>query len=272
MHYYQFHIGDYRSATGHLSNDEDLAYRRLLDMYYDSEQPIPLETHWVARRIRMDTDIVEIVLNDMFQRTEDGWRHGRCDAYIAEYHARAERNRANGKNGGRPKTAKKNPVGSQTEPSGKATINQETIEPKNQDKLSNARARLDGFDEFWAAFDKKVERPGAERAWAKINPDGDLIAQIIDAAHRYRQATPDKAYRKHPATWLNNQCWNDEIVLKPQGGRNGYDKRDGFTKALDEQLGFNQPAGSPGRYDDEGADDNRALPAPGSTGMFRTPF
>ncbi|NDH69342.1 MAG: DUF1376 domain-containing protein, partial [Gammaproteobacteria bacterium] len=33
MHYYQFHIGDYKSHTHHLSLLEDLAYRRLLDFY-----------------------------------------------------------------------------------------------------------------------------------------------------------------------------------------------------------------------------------------------
>jgi uncharacterized protein YdaU (DUF1376 family) len=41
MHYYKFNIADYRSATAHLTNEEDLAYRRLLDMYYDTEVPIP---------------------------------------------------------------------------------------------------------------------------------------------------------------------------------------------------------------------------------------
>ena len=29
--------------------------------------------------------------------------------------------------------------------------------------------QLVGFDEFWNAYDKKVERPAAERAWRKIN-------------------------------------------------------------------------------------------------------
>ena len=49
MHYYQFSIGDYKAATGHLSNEEDLAYRRLLDMYYDTESKIPLDTQWVTQ-------------------------------------------------------------------------------------------------------------------------------------------------------------------------------------------------------------------------------
>jgi uncharacterized protein YdaU (DUF1376 family) len=85
MHYYSFHIGDYRSATTHLSNDEDLAYRRLLDMYYDTEKPIPLDTTWVARRIRIDPVVVSGVLQDMFEQREDGFYQPRCEQEINVY-------------------------------------------------------------------------------------------------------------------------------------------------------------------------------------------
>ena len=85
MHYYQFHIGDYRAATAHLSNDEDLAYRRLLDMYYDTEEPIPTDTDWVARRLRLDSHVIVSVLRDMFVLSELGWHHARCDKEISVY-------------------------------------------------------------------------------------------------------------------------------------------------------------------------------------------
>ena len=123
MHYFQFHIGDYRAATAHLSNDEDLAYRRLLDMYYDTENQIPLDTQWVAKRLRMDCDVVKVVLQDMFKLTETGWHHGRCETVIEQYHAMAEKNRVNGRLGGR----KKNPVATDSQPIAKATINNELI-------------------------------------------------------------------------------------------------------------------------------------------------
>jgi len=90
MHYYQHHIGDYRAATAHLTNDEDLAYRRLLDMYYDTEQKIPTDTDWVARRIRMDVTVVESVLVDMFQEDEDGWFHSRCEREIEAFKGKLE--------------------------------------------------------------------------------------------------------------------------------------------------------------------------------------
>jgi uncharacterized protein YdaU (DUF1376 family) len=141
MHYYQFNISDYRSATVHLSNDEDLAYRRLMDMYYDTESKIPLDTQWVARRLRLDTQTIEAVLNDMFVKHEDGYFNARCQDVIAQYHAMAEKNRANGRLGGRKKNPTANPLGSQSQPIVKATINQE-LETINQDKKNKRGLRL----------------------------------------------------------------------------------------------------------------------------------
>jgi uncharacterized protein YdaU (DUF1376 family) len=127
MHYYTFNIGDYRGATAHLSNEEDLAYRRLLDMYYDTEKKIPVDTQWVARRLRLDSKIIDDVLTDMFEKQEDGWFNARCHEVIAQYHAMAEKNRANGKLGGRKKNPVGNPMETDSQPIVKATINQELI-------------------------------------------------------------------------------------------------------------------------------------------------
>lgn len=86
MHYYQFNIGDYKSHTEHLSEMEDLAYRRLLDWYYLHEIPIPLDIAETARQIRMrsHTDCIATVLQEYFIRTVDGWTHGRADKEIAK--------------------------------------------------------------------------------------------------------------------------------------------------------------------------------------------
>jgi len=86
MHYYQFNIGDYKSHTEHLSEMEDLAYRRLLDWYYLHETPIPLDIAETARQIRMrtHTDCIATVLQEYFIRTGEGWTHGRADKEIAK--------------------------------------------------------------------------------------------------------------------------------------------------------------------------------------------
>jgi len=75
MHYYQFNIGDYQSHTSHLSETEDLVYRRLLDWIYLHEKPIPLNIDEVARNIRMRThcESIAIVLQEFFICMDYGW-------------------------------------------------------------------------------------------------------------------------------------------------------------------------------------------------------
>lgn len=116
MFYYQFNIADYASATAHLSNSEDLTYRRLLDLYYDQEKPLPTDTKWIARRIRVPLSDVETVLSEFFDLTELGYMHHRCEFELAKYHRRAETNKINGLKGGRKPS--RNPVGTQSEPNG----------------------------------------------------------------------------------------------------------------------------------------------------------
>jgi uncharacterized protein YdaU (DUF1376 family) len=103
MYYYQFHIGDYRAATAHLSDIEDLAYRRLLDMYYDTEMPIPLDTHWVSRRLRIEPQVLDVVLADFFTKTESGWTNDKCQKTIDAYH----RQKTGGKKGADNRWAKR---------------------------------------------------------------------------------------------------------------------------------------------------------------------
>jgi uncharacterized protein YdaU (DUF1376 family) len=104
MIWYKFHIGDYISHTMHLDDAEDLAYRRLLDWYYMAERPLPLDISLVARRIRLDEDVVEPVLKEFFVQTEEGYINTRADKEIGAYNVRVDLNRKSGKLGGRPKT------------------------------------------------------------------------------------------------------------------------------------------------------------------------
>jgi len=86
MHYYQFNIGDYQSHTAHLSEMEDLAYRRLLDWYYLHEIPITQNVAEISRQIRMKnySEAVESVLGEFFELTELGWISSRADKEIAK--------------------------------------------------------------------------------------------------------------------------------------------------------------------------------------------
>lgn len=137
MHYYQFNIADYRKDTAHLTLIEHAIYRQLLDWYYLDEKPIPTETQWVIRRFNIPYEQVETILKEFFDLRSDGWHHDRCDIEINNYQHNAEKNRINGKLGGRPKKTQSvnlaNPTLTQTKPTGNPsesqprTINQEPV-------------------------------------------------------------------------------------------------------------------------------------------------
>lgn len=133
MHYYQFNIADYRKDTTHLSMLEHGAYRQLLDWHYLDQAPIPLETEVVFRRLSARTNderlAIEMVLKEMFERTESGYIQRRVMQEIEAYQAKADRARDNGKLGGRPKKTKVVISGNQEETQEKA--NSLTNKPKN---------------------------------------------------------------------------------------------------------------------------------------------
>ena len=96
MNYYPFHLGDYAAHTGHLEPMEDLAYRRLLDVYYMREGALPADIQVTAKLVRLRSCAadVESVLNEFFVLTEDGWRHQRCEVEIAKMQDKQTKARA----------------------------------------------------------------------------------------------------------------------------------------------------------------------------------
>jgi len=92
MHYYQFNIGDYASHTRHLDLYEDLAYRRLLDMYYLHERPLNVDSAVVAKQIGMreKVQVVQDVLNEFFELGEEGWVNDRADKEIKHFHSKIQ--------------------------------------------------------------------------------------------------------------------------------------------------------------------------------------
>lgn len=86
MNYYERHLGDYARDTVHLSLLEHGVYTLLLDRYYVTERPLPLDERELFRLLRASSKAekaaVGQVLREFFVETPDGWRHGRCDEEI----------------------------------------------------------------------------------------------------------------------------------------------------------------------------------------------
>lgn len=91
MNYYPHHIGDFNSATRHLTRLERGIYRDMLDLYYEKEQPLPGDQRMLFRRLLIispeEVTAAQQVLEDYFVLTEAGWHNSRCDREIDEYRA-----------------------------------------------------------------------------------------------------------------------------------------------------------------------------------------
>lgn len=201
MIWYKFHLGDYITHTMHLSDAEDLAYRRLLDLYYMSERPIPLDTDSVSRRIRLDLDITESVLGEFFERTEEGYRNHRCDAEIAKYQHQVATNTALGKRGGRPKKT-------ESEPNRKRT---ETLTEEEKEKtISSQATRFEEFWSMWPTSKRKVGKAAVQAKWQVKHLD-KVADQIL--AHVASMKTSEQwttGYEPAPLTYINQRRWEDE--------------------------------------------------------------
>jgi len=94
MHYYQHNIADYRKDTSHLSLLEHGVYHQLINQYYLTEQPIPLEETKLYRlmgaRSEDEKIAIQNVLEDFFVKTEIGFIHKRCDIEIEAYQAKSQ--------------------------------------------------------------------------------------------------------------------------------------------------------------------------------------
>lgn len=89
MYHYQKNIGDYRSATMHLTLVEHGVYNQLLDWYYLDEAPLPADNRTLFRRLSARTEdeqkAVLDVLSEMFSLTESGWMHKRVEREISQH-------------------------------------------------------------------------------------------------------------------------------------------------------------------------------------------
>lgn len=76
------------------------------------------------------------------------------------------------------------------------------------------------FEEFWKAYPRKVGKGAADKAWRKIRPSKEIALKITDSLSAHI-ASPewqrdDGRFIPHPATYLNQERWLDELTDAPK--------------------------------------------------------
>ncbi len=86
------------------------------------------------------------------------------------------------------------------------------------------------FQDFWNLYDYKQNKPKSNKAWDRLKQKEK--EQIIDYLPFYIESTPDKSFRKHPTTFLNNRGWEDEIINKKKTNDTNANLRAKITREL----------------------------------------
>ena len=108
--------------------------------------------------------------------------------------------------------------------------NQANATNKNKNKSKNKNKEQDiekeqeeeMFARFWNCYPRHEAKQNALKAFQKIHPNADLLNTICAAVEKWKktdQWTHDGGqYIPHPATWLNQRRWEDDIPSPaPQG-------------------------------------------------------
>ena len=151
-----------------------------------------------------------------------------------EYEKKCETNRKNGLKGGRPPKPKesqeterffekpKKPdtdTDNDTDTDTDNDTDTETIKTLSPPAAVDAPKKdlqTERFDEFWKLYPRKVGKAAALKSWKKIKPTAELFERIltaVEAAKNSQQWQKDGGqYIPHPATWLNQGRWDDELT------------------------------------------------------------
>ena len=93
------------------------------------------------------------------------------------------------------------------------------VEKSPQKKAAERKKVADAFftrefnELFWPGCLRKVSKGQARKAWISMRRQkrSDLSAEEMQKRYnQHYQEASDPKYSKHPATWLNGDCWEDE--------------------------------------------------------------
>ena len=90
------------------------------------------------------------------------------------------------------------------------TPSQKSVPPLNKNVKDNSnKEKIILFEEFWNAYNFKKSRKLCYIKFMTFSLK--VCKKCVIAAKEYSDSIVDKKFQKHPSTWLNQGCWDDEI-------------------------------------------------------------
>lgn len=190
-----------------------------------------IPTAYVERAGAAD-EAAELVRSGLWEATDEGWLFHDWTDYnptAAEVKDQRRKRAEAGRMGGLAKQtsskrlANAKQVLSKTEANGSKRLANVCPVPVpvpvlNTNTRSHPLAETDpSFEAWYQAFPRHTAKAAAAKAYRTALKSASVDA-LLDGAQRYARSVTDTEARfiKHPATWLNGQCWLDETPAEPE--------------------------------------------------------
>lgn len=244
MDWYPWYFQLYKADTMHLDPYQDGCYRRLIDHYMETRQPLPDNDHALARIIGDSygnwMSMAATMVRPFFKGQKGLLFHTKCDEILNAQDIKANKLSESGKNGARKRWSKINYIDSYPNghpiatPMGSAIAKEKRGEEKGSvtphkppAPISVSDLEIDmAFQRVWNAYPGigatgevgsayKGAKQQAAKKFASLyraekNPE-QLVDQIIAACAAYEaHLNRARSISKHLVTWLNNRCWEDD--------------------------------------------------------------
>lgn len=234
MNYYSHNVGDFATLTQGLDLEGVGIVIRMIDRMMSTEKPI--KTQWVNLAFPKETqEKAKCILENLFEEVDDGWIHPELMSQIDQYQRNAQKNRENGKKGGRPRKTE-----TQTKPSGfleetqtKAnetlTINQEPL-TINQEEVIDTRPKAtrpstpkakkpegvtDQVWSEWQSLKKKLCKSCTQRMVDALVREASKAGMSAEEAMVYQL---EKGWKGFEAEWVKNDQQRTSRPTDPQYG------------------------------------------------------
>lgn len=221
-----FYSSDFLNGVSDLTMEERGQYITLLCIQHQKGE-------LSEKSIRLCLGSVSVDVLSKFKKNEAGnFFNERLVLEIEKRKFFTESRRNNGIKGGRPKKMideiktdrlsvglpKANLMENENEDVNEIEIKDVIIE--SSAKKNEKIFKENSFAQFWNLYDKKAALKDCEKKFLKLPKE--VIEKILEVVPLYVKSTPEKEFRKHPGTWLNNECWNDEIINRSNPEKEKY--------------------------------------------------
>lgn len=227
-----FYVADYLQDTAHLSPTEHGAYL-LLILHYWTKGGLPSDEESIRRITRLNPRQWSHSCDLLRSLFLTGWRHKRIDSELAKAIEKSKVNSANAKRSRSDRTATAKPTPTQSQSQSEEYLFSEKTDSLPEEGVKPKAAKPqrpkpvsdwppDYREQWWAVYPRKTEKKAALAKLDAIHKGGNVSwSRFMAGTNRYAMHIAsngtEERFVKHPTTWLNRGCWEDEYKIQNGG-------------------------------------------------------